>query len=178
MKSLRPFLAGFVLALVALVGAACGGGASANAPDPSDKLTLPIPASIGGLSIVKDKAGSTRLAKNVGKDTYVKDGTVFALRQGKELKGVLQVVRLTHDATPEKIDFRKKVACAAIGSCRAAKRYLDVLYYEGLVNQQSIYVWFTGHFMETLVVRDEAARTFDLAAVLKQLLTIKPVPAA
>src|SRR5207245_1803690 len=76
------------------------------------------------------------------------------LRKDKELRAVLEVVRLTHDAHPEQRDFRKKIVQLIGGGSRAPAELNGQLVYTATVNQQIISVWFQSRFMEVLIVRE------------------------
>jgi len=181
----RAALASCALALTA-AASACGGGASASAPDPSAGLTLAVPSTLGGLAVTQDKKATAKLKGKAGPDTYVKDGQVYTLRLGTgpkaELKGVLQVIRLTPDARPEDREFRREIACKELltGSCRQPIQIGNALVYKGVLGEdtpyeQTIYLWFTGRFMQTFVMRKDLSGTVNLPLLLDQLFAMKTV---
>lgn len=166
--------------LLAAAASACG-GAGANAPDPSDRLTMPIPAKVANLRVVPEPKATKKLRTEAGRNSYVRDASVFALREGKELKAVLQVIRLTPDARPEDREFRKSVACQIGGTCRQPTLVNGVIVYSGVVNEQVFYIWFIDRFMQVLIVRQTLVTggpsSIDIQKVLKTLLAVKPVAA-
>lgn len=170
------------LALVATLGASCGGGKriACNSPeDPSKGMTINLPPSLGGLRVAKEPKAIKQLIKTAKVNSYVCDGAVFSLRDGEELRGVLQVARLTPDARPEEKEFRKTVADGS-NAKRQPVKIGETLVYQGNFNKQLIQLWFVDRFMLVLTVRENAAAAgqpvgVDLRALTAEALALRPV---
>ena len=177
------------LLLLAFASSACGGGPNPNGPDPSAGFALRVPQTIAGLNVQQDAKSTATLNKQKGKETYVKDGSVYTLRVGTgskaELKAVLQVIRLTPDARPEDPEFRRTIACLELpgGTCRTPELINGAIVYQGVQApdtkfEQKIYLWFTGRFMQTLQLPKDTTGAYDPQLLLNQVVAIKPVRAA
>jgi hypothetical protein len=101
----------------------------------------------------------------------VRDAAVFELRQGKRLRAVFQVLRLSPDARADDLDFRREVAGEIIKTTRAPENVGGVAVYKGVVNQQVVHVWFEEQFLEILIVDEkQAIAGVDSGVDVKRLL--------
>jgi len=170
-------------ALLAVLAAACGGGTiDPNTPQDADNLTLGVTPTLGGLAVTLSEKATTKLAREVGqRETYVRDATVFELRQGKRLRGVFQVMRLTPDARVDDIDFRRQLAGKIIGTTRPPEAIGGVAVYKGVLNQQVVHVWFEEQFLEILIVDEKQAIAgvdsgVDVNRLLVEALSLELTP--
>lgn len=180
--SWRPVRAAMTIALIASLTASCSGGkriACNSVEDLTKGMTINLPPSLGGLRVEKEPKAIKQLIKTAKVNSYVCDGSVFSLRQGKELRGVLQVARLTPDARPEEKDFRKTIADGS-NAKRQPVKIGETLVYQGNFNKQLIQLWFVDHFMMVLTVRESATVAgqsvgVDFRALTAEALALHPV---
>ncbi|MFA5891275.1 MAG: hypothetical protein WDA27_10080 [Actinomycetota bacterium] len=169
-------------ALVA-AGSACGGNANANAACNTDadlaaRQTLPIPPILAGLTVSVDTKATSKIAKAAASNSYVCNAMVFAMRDGKELRAVLQVARLTPDARPGDPKFRRTIAGQIGGTSRRPEKIGDTLVYRARVNSQIIDIWFTGQFMEVLIALESdtaGGTTIDFGRLLAEAISLRPI---
>lgn len=198
----RSARAAIALGIVAMLGSACGtasGSAQCNTEiDLTKGMTMNLPPSLGGLRVAEEKKATDELKKQAGlpvkptgtakataqpdaANSYICDGRVFSLRDGEELRGVLQVARLTPDARPDDKEFRKTVA-DGMNAKRAPEKIGDTLVYKGNFNKQLIQMWFVDGFMVVLTVRESATVAgqpvgVDFKALTAEALSLRPVKA-
>jgi hypothetical protein len=179
----RSGRAALALVVLATLASACGGSAGAadcNTPiDQTREMTINLPPSLGGLRVAEEKKATDELLKESKVNSYLCDGRVFSLREGTELRGVLQIGRLTPDARPEEKEFRKTVA-DGMNAKRAPERIGETLVYKGNNNKQLIQVWFVEGFMVVLTVRESATVAgepvgVDFKALTTEALSLRPV---
>lgn len=176
-----------VAALLVATGSACGGKALAGAAscaDPADPVnhqTIAVPPALAGLTLGVDATATQKLNATAKRNSYVCDGVVLSLRAGKELRAVLQVARLTADARPDQVEFRRKVAAQIGGTSRRPTKLGDTLVYTAHVNTQIIDVWFTGRFMLVLIVMEKDAAGsvggLDFLRLRAEAVSLEPVRA-
>lgn len=172
-------------AALAAAGSACGGNADANAAcgtdaDRAARQTIGIPPTLAGLTVSVDTKATSKVAKAATSNSYVCDARVFALRDGKELRAVLQVARLTPDARPEDAKFRRTIAGQIGGTSRRPEKFGDVLVYRARSNSQVIDIWFTGRFMQVLIAMEEdtlGGSTVDFGRLLAEAISLRPIRA-
>lgn len=180
------------LLLAALV--ACGSG-EAGPPIGVAASAIAIPPIIGGLETGLERGASKEYNKQIerlsklttGVRPYVADGVAYSLREGKELKAVLQISRLTADASPVDPDFRRSIVdqigrgstspfCGrklTVPPCAVGEQL--VFAREG--TQQVFYVWFGAHHLFVLMVRidDRSGEPVDATVVLADALGIRSI---
>lgn len=177
---------GFTAVAVALgtLASACGGAAIAGnaavcrADDPANRRTLLVPPTLGGLRVEANSTATTKLLSAAkGSSTYLCNALVFALRDGKELKAVFSVERLSSDARPTDKEFRDNLVNDILGTRRKPEKIGDSLVYRGSVNDQVISVWFNDRFLELLFVREDQANAgvVDETRILVEALSLQPV---
>lgn len=169
------------LAALAVVGSACG---AVHTPcnsiqDLSKGMTINLPPSLGGLRVAEEKKATSKLLEEAKLGSYICGGRVFSLRKDKELRGVLQVGRLSPDARPAEKEWRKTVADGA-NARRAPVLVGKTLVYTGVFNRQQINLWFADRFMLVLTVRageTVAGRTVgvDFKRLITEALSLQPV---
>ncbi|HVL33382.1 MAG TPA: hypothetical protein VM600_07360 [Actinomycetota bacterium] len=140
------------LAVTAGLTSACGGGAAAV--DVAANQAISVPPVLGGLEVSAEPKATERAKKEAAQDSYAADIQVFSLRKAKELRAVLQVIRLTPDARPEDREFRREVIGKIGGTTRAPEKIAETLVYRAKDNQKVINLWFKGRFMLVLIVRE------------------------
>jgi hypothetical protein len=97
-----------VVAIVAMAGAACASGPDPDAAQDEDLLSIGVPPKVAGLSVAINRKATDRMNKEAaGSNSYVRDATVFEMRDGEELRAVFQVTRLSPDARTDDFDFRR-----------------------------------------------------------------------
>ena len=169
--------------------AACG-GTDLAAPTGVPASDVAVPPLMGGLKVGYEKKASKEFNKHVktlfgkegGARPYIADGVAYSLREGKELKAVFEIARLTSDADPTDTEFRRKIV-DQIGSgtpsprCGAALTDppCDVavpLVYPREGTQQVFYVWFRDRHMYVLMIRqdDRSGPPPDPLAILSDAL--------
>lgn len=164
-----------VTACSGFTAAACGGS-----DDQTLGLEVTLPKALGGLAVAREKAATKKLnAASDPKDTYQCDGVVYSLRDGEELRGVLQVTRLAPDARIENRDFLRNLVGNLAGSVPQPVQVGDVDVFKVSQNSQLITSWFQDHFMFFLTVREDEtiqglAVDVDFDAVLNDALKILP----
>ena len=169
------------LALVAMASVACSAGPDPFADQDADQLSIGVPPTLAGLSVKLAKKPTEQLLTEAqGSDSYLRDGVVFELRHGKELRAVYQVVRLTPDARADDPEFRRTVA-ASIGGSQAPANIGGVAVYETRRVDQIINTWFEGQFMQVLIVRDTETIVgqdpgFEYPQLLAEVLALEPAP--
>ena len=169
-------------ALVA-AGSACGGKGNANAAcgtdaDRAAHQTLGIPPTLAGLTVSVDAKATSKIAKAANSNSYVCDARVFALRDGKELRAVFQVARLTPDARPGDAKFRRTIAGQIGGTSRRPEKIGNVLVYRARANSQIIDIWFTGRFMQVLIALEadtEGGTNVDFGLLLAEAISLRPI---
>lgn len=181
----RPVRVTLAFAVLAAFASACGGSAGAaecnTAADPTKGTTINLPPSLGGLRVAEEKDATEELLKASKVNSYLCDGRVFSLRDGTELRGVLQIGRLTPDARPDEKEFRKTVA-DGMNAKRAPEKIGETLVYKGNNNKQLIQVWFVERFMVVLTVRENETVAgepvgVDFTTLTTEALSLRPVKA-
>jgi hypothetical protein len=171
---------GIALAVVCSLASACGSGAiAADAPTPCDATEIKVPATLTGLNVVADAKSTKKITAYIGTKSYVRDARVFALRIGTgkdaRLQAVFQIVRLTADAHPEDVTFRKKIVNLVGGGTGTPTPILGQLVYSAAGVQQAISVWFQDCFMETLYIpTDPNVPVANRDQILLDALKLKP----
>jgi hypothetical protein len=161
----------------ALFLAGCGNDDGADVG--FEEATLEVPASLGGLSVQLEPEATKKLKSSSPKTSYVADGAVFALRQGDELRAVLQVAMFTADARPADEEFQKNIV-SQIGSFTGKPTKVNnVPVYATEANEQVFYVWFKGRFFETLSVRKSesfvpAEQRVNVRQILTEAVSLNP----
>lgn len=180
---MRPHRFLVALAVVAMAGVACASGPDPNAPQDEDLLGIGVPPKVAGLSVAINRKATDRMNKEAaGSNSYVRDATVFEMRDGKELRAVFQVTRLSPDARTDDFDFRRTIASGIGGGSQAPQNLGGVAVYEARQNQQVINTWFEGQFMQVLIVREDetiegGGTGVNHQQLLLELLSLLPVPA-
>jgi len=137
--------------------AACGGP-----DDPGAGVVLQMPDTIGGLRVKEEKKATKQLNEESTPDATYQcpgEGRVFTLRDGKELRGVLQVSRLAPDARLEDREFVSRLVRSITGNILQPERVGDVDVFRAVSagNEQIVSTWFRDRFMFFLTVREDAS---------------------
>lgn len=174
MKRLVP-----AVLLLALLASACGKADLANAPDPSDGYAIKVPSVLAGLQTRLSKSSVAKLKKESKGQSYARDIQVFELRDGKELRAALEVLRLSPDARIEDLDFRDKLVGLIGGTQTKPKNVGGIPVYEAKQNQQFVYTWFHDRFMQVLIVRANQTQQgqaigVNVSQLLQAAIALKP----
>ena len=182
-------LAAGAIALAALASS-CAATVRAGNPglcrqdDPENRLSIPVPPVLGGLSVSIDQAGTKTLRKeNRTNASYMCDGTVFSLRggdNGKELKAVITLERLTSDADTSDPDFRTRIVGDIVkGTERKPERIGNTLVYKTKTNEQVMAIWFKERFMGIAMAREDQTTGIqggvDFDRLLIEAISLDPV---
>lgn len=165
--------------LVAALGSGCA-GSSTRTPDLfADATRLTVPPTIGGLTAGLEKDATKQLVQTGGDRSYVADGWVYTLRSGEELRGVLEVIRLDADARPADRIFRRTILGQIGGKINDPQRIDGTLVWEGKINEQKIYMWFKGRFLQVLMLRQEETVQgegvgYDPQTLVREAVAINP----
>lgn len=168
-------LAGTLSACASFTPAACGG-----ADDTTLGLEVVPPKQIAGLDVVAEKDATKALVTaSEPEATYLCDGTVYALRQDKELRAVYQVTRLAPDARLDDRTFLRNLVGNITGSVPQPVEIGGVDVFQIVSNEQIISTWFHGNFMFFLTVREDptiegVAVDVDFDRVLADAITVVP----
>lgn len=173
------------LALLAVLATACGDEVDlATAPHPSDRFDIVPPPAIAGLAVKESPKATKQLRKQAAsKDSYARQITVYEMRQGTELRAALEVMRLAPDARVDDPEFRREMArLMGAGSQRPVNRG-GVPVYQTKQNEQHIFIWFEGLFLQVLTVRASATQAGQAIGVnvdrlLTEILALQPVQVA
>ena len=172
--------------VLALFASGCASTAKAGNPglckldDPENRRLIPVPPSLGGLSVALDKKATDKLRKENSIDaSYMCDGAVFSLRggkNGKTLLGIMTLERLTSDAETDKSDFRTRIV-GSIGTARKPEDIGGTLVYRTKSNEQLTAVWFKKRFMGILTVREDQTLigAVDFDRTLIEAVSLDPV---
>lgn len=174
-----------LLLLGALAACGSGGGTAAPPVGPAAK-SVKLPASLAGLGVTAEK-DATKTINDEGRSLteggtvpYVTDSVVYTLRSGEELKAVLQLSRLSADARPDDRDWRREVVLQiGRGPVGSPIKRGDVLVYDRQGTKQSIHIWFNGHIMYVLALRQQESVEgeglgFDPETLLEEAVRITP----
>lgn len=173
---------GVLLGILAIAASACSSGVDPTLAQDEDLLQIGVPPEVAGLSVQINRKATDRMNKEArGSNSYVRDATVFELRDGKELRAVYQVTRLSPDARTDDFDFRRTIA-SSIGGSQAPQNIGGAAVYETRQNQQVINTWFEGKFMQVLIVREDetiegGGTGVNHGQLLVELVSLLPIPA-
>lgn len=159
-----------LVVMVALVVApACGKSKAeveANLQEiPADR----VPAQLLGMTLEAEKTAD--LVKSGGKQPFVSELGLFAMRREDLLQATLQISRFTPEAKIEDERFRAALAQQVSNSEPQILRMGEDQVYMSASQKQSLVVWFKERTMFVLAIREEFPQP---RALLREALGIKP----
>lgn len=172
---------------VALGGCASFEAAACGGPDdPGAGQKVLMPDNILGLKVKREKEATKRLNNETEPDATYQcpgEGVIYALRDGKELRAVLQISRLAPDARMEDREFLSGLVRGITGSILEPVELngVDVYQTTSTGNEQIVTTWFHDRFMFFLTVREDQTLpgqpvTIDFDGLKEQLVQIEPTP--
>lgn len=175
------------LLTLALSASACAKftPASCGGPDDTSANTeLEWPATLGGLKVRQAATATKKLNQEASPEGSYQcpgGGKVYALRDGKELRAVLQVSRLAPDARLNEREFLSRLVRSVTGNVREPLKVegVDVFQATSAGNSQLVTTWFQDQYMIILTVRESQtiagqAVDVDFDQVLKDAVTVRP----
>lgn len=158
-----------VTALAVLVAPACGESKRDVEANLQEIPATHMPPALLGMKLEPEKAAE--LVKSGGKQPYVKEIGLFALRREELLQATLQVSRFTAEARVDDPQFRATLAQQVSASEPQVLRMGQHQVYMSAGQKQSLVVWFKEHTMFVLAIRQEFEQP---RALLREALEIKP----
>lgn len=160
-------------------GLACGSGSAAFVDPFPGSERIAVPDRLGELDVVLEKDATKELGAVSTERTYVDEGWVYGLRLADELKAIYQVIRLTADARPQDLEFRRDVLGQIGGTLERPERIDSTLVYEGSSGEQRMFMWFEGRYLQVLIIRDEETVQgeglgFSVEALKAEVVALRP----
>jgi hypothetical protein len=152
---------------LAVLLAACGGGASNALVEPASVATDMVPATLGeGLTIHEFGPARARFA-SAGASSLVADGRVWAIRRGQTLVGTLQVSTVKPDVSVVDKDDRKAIIGGVMtGISYETVQVGDTPVIASTAADKSLYLWFGPGLFEVLQVKSTKVAPDEIAAEL------------
>jgi hypothetical protein len=161
---------GVALAVVALGGAACGNDrVDGTAGSRIEQLpaTL-VPSELLGLPVAQEDMRDT---VSRSKDAFIESVGLYSMRRDELLQATLQVSRFSKDAPIQRAAFRQSLVSQIGGRRVQSYRMGEETVYRTTGRKQVISLWFKGHDLFVLSVRD----TFESPrSLLRAALEIDP----
>lgn len=159
-------LAGSVLALFVLAGAACGNErVSGTAGDEIEQLPPDaVPGELLGLPVTQEDMTET---VSRSQDAFIERVGLYSMRRDELLQATLQVSEFRDNAPLDDAGFRSTLVSQIGGTRVQAYRMGEETVYRTTGRKQVISLWFEGRRLYVLSVRDtfESPRTLLRAAI-------------
>jgi hypothetical protein len=152
---------------LAVLLAACGGGASNALVEPASVATDMVPATLGeGLTIHEFGPARARFA-SAGASSLVADRRVWVIRRGQTLVGTLQVSTVKPDVSVVDKDDRKAIIGGVMtGISYETVQVGDTPVIASTAADKSLYLWFGPGLFEVLQVKSTKVAPDEIAAEL------------
>lgn len=145
-----------LIALVGVIGAACGGGDDEGGKITAIKL-LPkdlLPASVAGLRVQSEDVSAT--VKGGKRQSYLESAGLYSFRSEDDLlQATLQVSRFSDEARFTDPKFRQSVLLQIGSSQPSSFRMGDQTVYLTTGKSQNVVVWFKDEYLFVLGARED-----------------------